>query len=76
MPANSTEVLRSGQQDDREQLDAGTPTQNMEWGLLGDDISQSFVRDIASEGNYAFKIIGASRSLAPDGKHQRCGEPW
>lgn len=50
--------------------------QNMEWGLLGDGISRSFVRDIASEGNYTFKIIGASRSLAPDGKYQQCGAPW
>lgn len=66
---NSTELLTSGQRHDREQLDAGTPTQNTERDLLGDGTSLTifYVRSIASEGNYTFKIVGASRSSAPDG---------
>lgn len=55
--------------------EAGTPTQNTGRDLLGDGMSRSFVRDIASEVNDTFKIIRASRSLAPDGKQQRCGVP-
>lgn len=35
-----------------------------------------YVRDIASEGNYTFKMIRASRSLAPNGKWQQCVVPW
>lgn len=44
----------------------GTSTEYRK-GSSRDGTSPSFVRDIASEGNYTFKITGASRSLAPTG---------
>lgn len=53
-----------------------TNTEHSKGSSQGWHITIFYVRDMASEGNYTFKIIGASRSTAPDGKHQRCRVPW
>lgn len=65
-PANATEVLASGQRTTENNWMQGTGTEHRK-GSSRAGTSRSFVGDIASEGNYTFQIIGASRSLAPTG---------
>lgn len=77
MPANSTELHSQAVNSMTENTWMQEHGHRVQKGVFrGWYITIFYVRDIASEENYTFQIIRASRSLAPNGKQQRCGVPW